>query len=338
MAGRFRQFVVPGEEAVLVNVTIVVPVWNQPVLLQRLLESISRQTRQPDEVIIVDSGSIDDAADVARRWGARVISLGRNVGFAAAVNRGIAECSSAYVALINSDVELQANWMEVMLRAAEENGAWFCCGKLLMSADRSRLDGTWDLIATSGFPLRAGHGHVDSAVYGVARSIALASATATLYRRDLFTNVGRFDETFESYLEDVDFSLRCAVGGFSGRYEPGAVAYHLGGGSQGRMVHLFARNQVLLVRKLFPAELQRKFRSRILLGRLLWGALAARRGRFTAWASGIAEARRTKVEHAPLELGNLEQLLRDCEHEIRSAARGDLYWHLYFLFTGSESR
>jgi hypothetical protein len=307
-------------------------------LLERLLETVSQQTRQPDEVVVVDNGSTDDAPDRGRSWGARVISLGRNRGFAAAVNCGIAACSADWVALVNSDVELCPDWLEKLLDAAQDTQASFCCGKLFKTGDRSILDGAWDLIAASGMPLRAGNGQPDSTAFGSRRSIAMTSATAALYRRELFTSVGVFDERYGSYLEDVDFSLRCAVAGFRGAYEPGAVAYHIGGASGGAMVRLFARNQVLLVRKLFPVELQRKFRSRIKLGRLLWGALALRHLQFAAWVKGLKDARLTSMDPAPLDSAKLEQLLLESEREIDSLHGTDLYWRLYFLFTRGESR
>jgi GT2 family glycosyltransferase len=150
--------------------------------------------------------------------------------------------------------------------------------------------------------------------------------------------VGVFDERYGSYLEDVDFSLRCAGAGFTGVYEPAAVAYHVGGASGGSMVRLYARNQIFLVRKLFPPELQRKFRSDIFLGRLLWGALALRHLQFGAWVKGLLDAQRTSIEPAPLDSMKLDRLLRESEREIKSIRGPDLYWRLYFLFTQGESR
>jgi GT2 family glycosyltransferase len=339
VAGRLRESLVSGQEAVLrLTVSFVVPLWNQAGLLRRLLESVARQTRKPDEVIVVDNGSTDDAPDLARRCGARVIALGQNRGFAAAVNCGVAACSADWIALINSDVELRPDWLEKLLGAASDTGASFCCGKLFKSGDRSTLDGTWDLIASSGFPQRAGNGQPDSPAFGSRRLIAMAPATATLYRHELFASVGVFDERYGSYLEDVDFSLRCAMAGFAGVYEPEAVAYHLGGASGGSMVRLYARNQVLLVRKLFPLELQRKFRRRIVLGRLLWGALALRHLQFGVWVKGLMDARRTSAEPAPLDAMKLERLLLESEREINSIRGSDLYWRLYFHFTQGESR
>ena len=69
--------------------TAVIPHWNRRELLETLLRSIDDQTRPFDELIVVDNGSTDDSVKFAEQRGARVIQLGRNLGFAAAVNRGI---------------------------------------------------------------------------------------------------------------------------------------------------------------------------------------------------------------------------------------------------------
>src|SRR5947209_16167316 len=91
--------------AVNAGVTVVTPVWNRRDLVERLLRTIARQTVPVAEVIVVDSGSGDGAPEAAERWGARVIRLGRNAGFTRAVNRGIAEVRTEWIALVNSDVE-----------------------------------------------------------------------------------------------------------------------------------------------------------------------------------------------------------------------------------------
>ena len=54
--------------------------------------------------------------------------------------------------------------------------------------------------------------------------IRFAPFTASLFREELFERVGLLEEVFESYLEDVDFGIRCATNGYSGIYVPDAVA------------------------------------------------------------------------------------------------------------------
>ena len=71
-----------------------------------------------------------------------------------------------------------------------------------------------------------------------------------LYRAEVFRQVGLLEESFESYLEDADFGLRCALQGITGRYVPEAQAVHLGSAALGRWhpetVRRISRNQLFL--------------------------------------------------------------------------------------------
>src|SRR6202043_2740556 len=98
-------------------------------LLSTLLESLSKQTRSIDDVIVVDNGSNDDSAQVAHRGGARFVPLGQNFGFAVAVNRGVQEAQADWIAILNNDVTLEPGWLGNLLRAAEDAHAWFATGK-----------------------------------------------------------------------------------------------------------------------------------------------------------------------------------------------------------------
>ncbi len=71
------------------TVAAVIPHWNRRDLLEPLFASLAAQTRPFDEIILVDNGSTDGSAALAERH-ATVIRLQQNLGFAAAVNRGIA--------------------------------------------------------------------------------------------------------------------------------------------------------------------------------------------------------------------------------------------------------
>src|SRR5580658_9027363 len=106
-------------------ISAIVPVWNGRDLLLRLLQSLDAQTARADEVLVVDNGSTDGAPEAARERGARVIAMGRNAGFAAAVNRGIEESRGDWLAILNSDVELAPDYLANLLSAAEARGAWF---------------------------------------------------------------------------------------------------------------------------------------------------------------------------------------------------------------------
>ena len=99
------------------NITAIVPVWNDRELLARLFDSLDAQTLRADEVIAVDNGSTDGAPDLAQKRGARVIAMGSNTGFAVAVNRGIREARGKHVAILNSDVELAPDYFAILAAA-----------------------------------------------------------------------------------------------------------------------------------------------------------------------------------------------------------------------------
>lgn len=67
------------------KVSVIIPTLNERAYLPRLLQALAAQTRPPDEVIVADANSVDGTAELARQWGARVVSggmpaVGRNAG------------------------------------------------------------------------------------------------------------------------------------------------------------------------------------------------------------------------------------------------------------------
>ena len=325
------------------DVTIIVPVWNGLPLVERLLKSLRAQTHPAVEILIVDNGSEDGAPEAAARLGARVIRMGSNTGFARAVNRGIQECTTEWLAIINSDVELAPDWLERLLESARLSGAWFATGKILSTPNPDRIDGTYDALCRGGCAWRVGQGRADGPEFSRPRDIWSAPGTAGLFRTELFRQIGLLDERFESYLEDVEFGLRCACLNFKGRYVPGAVAYHQGSATLGRwhpgIVRKIARNQVLLVAKHYPRRLLFRFAWPILLSQSLWGLVALRHGAllefFMGKFAGLKDFRATRHNAARLDIQpeRLGQILRDSEREICRVQRltgFDWYWRVYF--------
>jgi GT2 family glycosyltransferase len=161
-------------------------------------------------------------------------------------------------------------------------------------------------------------------------------------RRRVFEQVGELDERFESYLEDIDFCLRCALRGIGGVYVPAAVAYHEGSATLGawspRMVRLISRNQVFLIAKHYPEDWPMRLGRAVVAGQLLWGALALRHGTGMAWLRGKVEGLRRREELAgDPACPALEGLLDECESEMRglqAATRQDSYWKMYFRWAG----
>jgi hypothetical protein len=322
------------------RVAIVIPNWNGAGRLAKLLECLASQTHRVDRVIVVDNGSSDDSAATALAAGAQVIELGANTGFSHAVNQGIRVADADWIAVVNNDVWMESNWLGNLVGKAEASHAWFATGKLLSSSGGDHIDGAFDAVCRGGCAWRCGHGRADAPVWNQGREIRFAPLTAAVLRAELFQRVGFLDEEFESYLEDIDFGIRCAAAGLTGVYVPEAVAYHQGsatlGGWHRDTVRRIARNQLLLVAKHYPPKWILRYGWPVLVAQALWGFTALSHGRFIAYLQGKLEgARRFRESRGTYDAG-LDAVLEQSENEIRELQRltgFDLYWRLYFALT-----
>lgn len=322
------------------TVAAIIPHWNRRELLQELLTSLNLQTRRFDEIIVIDNGSTDDSVAMAQQAGAYVLSLNQNLGFAAAVNRGIATTEADWVAILNNDVTLQPDWLEHLLKNNGDPNIHFVTGKILRTADPKIIDGTYDEISRGACAHRCGADQLDGPFWNQTQTIRMAPMTAALFKRDLFRELGTLDETFRSYLEDVDFGIRCGRAGKRGMYIPQAVAHHRGSSTLGRWnkdtVWLIARNQVLLARKYFRGQAL----APLLVGQLLWGMVALRHGLGWAYLTGklaglgqaltTTETRENNPAHA-----QFGEWIRASESEIfqitnHAKNQRSIYWRLYF--------
>ena len=316
------------------DVTAIIPVHNRWDLTARLLDDLRTQSSALKEILIVDNASTDGTAQKATALGARVIALTENTGFAHAVNIGVRSAETEFVLIVNNDVRLPGDWLETLLRSTTL-GAWFTAGKLLNRSRPNEIDGTFDLISRGGCAWRANHGSVDRPAQANPMQMDFPSFTAGLFRRSLFDRIGYLEESFESYLEDVDFGLRCVEAGLWGLYVPQAVGIHEGSATLGawhpETARRLARNQLWIVARHFP-----RLSWPVLVSQLLFIALGFRKG--AGWAvlkgkfQGLAQfgRMRRKGTHVPLDF--LARHDREIAHLQGTPAR-DLFWRLYFKLT-----
>jgi GT2 family glycosyltransferase len=266
--------------------------------------------------------------------------MGENTGFAHAVNTGWQAASTEWIAILNCDVELDPAWAERLLAAAnpgEGVTASFATGLILNATNRNAIDGTYDLMSRAACAWRAGHG--EEASPGAVSPISIAPGTACLFRRDVLVRMNGFDESFGSYLEDVDLGLRCLREGLSGVFVPEALAWHHGSATLGRwnpaVVRLISGNQLRLIARHYDPSLFRACLWPILTGQLLWGLVALRHGAALAWAAGKWDGLRDFKLHAEPSPYLRDFLIRS-EREIQARSR-DAYWRWYFRLAGSAT-
>jgi GT2 family glycosyltransferase len=264
-----------------VDVAVVIPNYNGARWLPGVLASLAGQTVAPAEVLVVDDGSTDDSAAIAEAAGARVLRLAENGGFARAANAGVAAVGSEAVALVNTDVVLEPDWIERALAAlGASEGA--VATKLLDLDDPAILYSAGDVLRRDGVCEQRGRFERDRGAYDEPGEVFSACAGAALYRRVAVLG--------------VELGLRLRLAGWGCAWEPRAVARHAGAGSSGGPGALIERNTLLLVARHF---------------RLRWLPLVAYRQLGWAWHAARDGRLREHLAGARMALPLLPAFLRD---------------------------
>jgi GT2 family glycosyltransferase len=218
------------------KVSVIIPTWNSSKVLSQCLESLVHQTFTDFEILVVDNDSTDGSVDgLEQYWpNIKVVRLNKNLGFAAANNLGARLAHGQWLALLNSDAFPEANWLEELLKAAENNPEFsFFASRQLQANAPHLLDGAGDALHISGLAWRRYAGF-PAAQFGLEfEEVFSPCAAAALYSRQAFLQVGGFDENFFSYHEDVDLGFRLRSQGFRCLYVPDAVVQHVGSAALG---------------------------------------------------------------------------------------------------------
>jgi GT2 family glycosyltransferase len=322
------------------RVTVVVPNWNGERFLEVCLGTLRAQTFRDFETVVVDNGSSDASTGlVARDFSeVRVISLGENLGFSAAVNAGIRASEAELVALLNNDTEVDSGWLAALVRTADDHPeAGLFASKLVDYRDRRLLDGAGDAVRRSGLPYRLGHGEIDRGQFESEAFVFSACAAAALYRREMLNDIGLFDEDFFSNCEDWDVGFRAQLAGYRCVYVPGSVVYHIGSASTGGQksalnTRLGARNGINVLVKNLPATLIGKTLPFILAGQISRLAITALSpGLLRAYLSGLVgagrllpsmlEKRREIQKHRRVPDDYVIRLLRESSRRVAASRR-----------------
>ncbi|MGE0586076.1 MAG: glycosyltransferase family 2 protein [Flavobacteriaceae bacterium] len=171
------------------------------------------------EVIVVDNASTDRSIAIAEEAGARIVRLGKNLGFGTACNRGAAVASNDAILFLNPDARLEPGALEALSRAMDAYPQAHAFNPLIVDAsgqqyyrDRNRLidNKRW----FRGAP------EAD-------RKIPMAVGAAALFRKSAFEALGGFDEKIFLYFEDVDLSARLIATGHDIMHVHDARVVHL---------------------------------------------------------------------------------------------------------------
>jgi GT2 family glycosyltransferase len=249
------------------QVAVVIPSWNSRDLLPGCLGSLARQGGEL-EILVVDNGSRDGSPEYLREKGVECLALPRNLGFAAAVNLGIARTAARSVLVLNADTVLEPGCVDELDRALGASADLAGVQPRILqleperraAVDDARLYSAGQALTRDGRAIELGAGEEQAPRYLAGREIFGVCGAACLFRREAFERLGGYDESYESFYEDVDLNVRARVEGLGFEYVPEAVVWHLGNASwqQGfeepaaENARLVARNRIATQAKFMP--------------------------------------------------------------------------------------
>jgi N-acetylglucosaminyl-diphospho-decaprenol L-rhamnosyltransferase len=224
------------------DVSVIVASHNTRAYLERCLRLLGESY----EVIVVDTLSSDGSAELVRdRFPhVRLVELDENPGYGGALNRGIALASGRYLLLMNGDAWPQEGAVERLVSFAERESRAGVVGPRLVNPDGTLQPSVrgfptlWRL-ATEYLFLRwlAPRSRLLNAFYGAGfdhcsqRDAEFLVGAVLLVPREVFDEIGGFDEGFFMFNEEVDLCYRVRAAGWRVVFWPGAEFVHVGGAS-----------------------------------------------------------------------------------------------------------
>ncbi len=184
--------------------------------LPATLAALLPQLEDDDELVLVDNASGDGTPDLARRLApaATVLETGANLGFAGGVNAGVGASSAPLVLLLNPDAVPAEGCLAALRGAAAQQPDWGAWQALVTMDGGTAVNSAGNVVHFLGFGWAGRCGEPLAAVAGGPQTCAFGSGAALAVRRDAFDAVGRFDDRYFMYGEDLDLSLRLRLAGW----------------------------------------------------------------------------------------------------------------------------
>lgn len=227
------------------KVAVVLLNWNGRSLLEQFLE-ITINNSQIDGaesvIYVVDNGSTDGSVEWLKSHYSglvKVIELDTNWGFAEGYNRGLKEIEADYYLLLNTDVEVDAGWLQALFDQMEQQqDVGISMPKIKSFSSREHFEyagAAGGFIDRWGFPFCRGrilsNVEKDSGQYSNSIDIFWASGAAFMIRAPLFHSLGGFDSRFFAHMEEIDLCWRAKREGWRVSIFPESTVYHIGGGT-----------------------------------------------------------------------------------------------------------
>lgn len=244
------------------KVAIVILNYNGKAYLEKFLPSVINNSKDA-AIWVVDNYSTDDSITFISENFPTVnqIALKENGGYSRGYNLGLTQISAEYYVLLNSDVEVTANWLDPIISMMDKDSSIAAAQpKILDYNSKGRFEyagAAGGYIDTLGYPFCRGRLFLtlekDEGQYNDIQRIFWASGACMFVRASEFKEHGPLDEDFFAHMEEIDLCWRLNNAGYKVMYNGNSTVYHVGGGtlqkSNPKKTYLNFRNGLSLLYK-----------------------------------------------------------------------------------------
>lgn len=246
------------------SVAVVILNWNGRDMLAKYLPSVVEFSSLPGvEIVVADNGSTDDSLDyLSEKFPmVRQIILPENYGFAEGYNRALRQIDADYFVLLNSDVEVTANWLSPLYNYLEAHEEVVACQPKIRSVVNpeyfEHAGAAGGFLDKYAYPFCRGRifseVEKDEGQYDTIKEVFWATGACLFIRAKGYFDAGGLDGTFFAHMEEIDLCWRLRSRGKQIVCHPESVVYHYGGGTLNvdspRKTFLNFRNNLLMIYK-----------------------------------------------------------------------------------------
>jgi GT2 family glycosyltransferase/glycosyltransferase involved in cell wall biosynthesis len=212
-------------------VSVVVVNLNGRPLLAECFDSILAQDYPSTrlEIILVDNASADDSVAFTRRSypSIRVVEAGHNLGFAGGSNLGADTAQGDYLAFLNNDARAHPRWLRALWDILASGDDVSCAASKILDQSGRAIDFVGTAMNLYGRAFQIDEGMpVVTGLYDKPCELLAPCGGAMMIGRELFRQVGGFDEDYVAYYEDVDLGWRLWLYGHRVLLAPESIVYH----------------------------------------------------------------------------------------------------------------
>ena len=243
------------------TVSIIIPHLMGKDILDECIQSIITNTHDIDyEIIVVDNNCEDGSINyiVEKFSEINIVTSKSNKGYAGGCNLGAQHANGEFLFFLNNDTTITKDCINTLIKSIQKNNKMASIQpKIKNYYNQNKFDyagGNGGYIDYLGYPFARGRIlntlEEDLGQYDTEEKIFWASGTGFITKKNIFNQIGGFDESLFAHMEEIDYHWKCLLNGYEIYSQPKSTIYHKGGqtlsyGSY-KKIYLNHRNSMIL--------------------------------------------------------------------------------------------